>query len=123
MYKIPKISNIHECGFTGYIDNIPSSYFENSAIIRDIASGNRPYISFSYNDKITTLFQRYTDDKLWVSCCDQPINYGVCIINYREYNKNNLENTSSITLKILSDLLNYGYSIYEDIKYELNTIK
>ena len=87
-----------------------------------MTSGNRAFISFYYNDKLITLFQKYTYEDLWITCGDQPIDYGVYVIDYKKYNKNILEDTSSITLKILSDLLNFEYSIYKDIRYELNSI-
>ena len=68
LYKVPIYPQKIFRGCTDYIDYIDSTYFINTFIIRGKDELNRPYISFHYNNKVTTLFQRYSNNKYkWVS--------------------------------------------------------
>jgi len=92
LYKIPKIK-IKRYFIGDYIDFLDKSYFINSNIVRGIDKYNRPFISILYNKEkslITTLFQRYTDDKYrWVTGGPNICNGMTIIINFDLINSNN----------------------------------
>lgn len=94
LYKIPKIK-IKRYYIGDYIDFLDISYFKNSNIVRGIDKYNRPFISILYNKEkslITTLFQRYTDDKYrWVTGGPNIFNGMTVIINFDLINSNNEE--------------------------------
>ena len=116
LYKVPIIYKKIYRGNTNYIDYIDSSYFKKYSIIRGIDEINRSYISFYYNNKVTTLFQRYNDDiSRWVTGGGSPFGNNVCVFDFDDLNYK-----ESDTIIILSNLLNYGLYIHENIKYELN---
>jgi hypothetical protein len=103
LYKIP-IFIINKYGWGDYIDYINIEYFNTSKIIRGIDKYNRPFISFLIDENrniITTLFQRYTDDKYrWVSGGRTPLEMGTMVINFDEHYKETEE------LKIIIDFFN-----------------
>ena len=118
LYNITLIKNKINSGATEYIDYINSSFFKKYPIIRGNDRMNRPYISFYYNNHVTTLFQRYTNDKIrWVTGGGNPFNNSVCSFDF-----DNLYYQESDTIKILSELLNKDFYIQNNIKYELNKI-
>lgn len=118
LYKVPIIKNKIYPGTTSYIDYINPSYFKIYPIIRGVDKINRLYISFYYNNKVTTIFQRYSDDNIrWVTGGCNPIDTSVHVFDF-----DNAYYEESPTIKILSELLNNDFCIYENIKYELNKI-
>jgi len=118
LYKVPKLSNKIYCGNTQYIDFINKSYFKKKSIIRGYDILNRPFISFHYNNKITTIFQRYCDDNTrWVTGGENPLSNSV---STSIFDFDDLYFKMSDTLLILMGLLNNGFYIHENIKYKLN---
>jgi hypothetical protein len=119
LYKVPNIKIKIYSGNTEYIDYINSSFFSTYPIIKGIDELNRPYISFYYNNKITTLFQRYTYDKIrWVTGGCSPTGNFVSVIDFDE----KLECSDNETIIILSNLLNNNICTYDNITYKLNEI-
>ena len=119
LYKVPTIKCKIYSGNTEYIDYINSSFFPIYPIIRGIDELNRPYISFHYNNKITTLFQRYTHDKIrWVTGGSSPTGNFVSVIDFDEKN----QYSDNETIIILSNLLNNNICTYDNIIYKLNEI-
>lgn len=89
LYKIPifKIINYYNID---YIDFLKKDNFNNKLFIRGIDKYNRPFISFYFKEekKVTTLFQRYTNDKYrWVSGGSLPFESGTIVIDFDNYYK------------------------------------
>jgi len=102
LYQIPIYPKKIYRGFTDYIDYIDSDYFIKSTIIRGKDEVNRPFISFYYNNKITTLFQRYTDNNMrWVTGGENNFSNRVFVLDL-----NNLNYLNDPIIIILSNLLN-----------------
>lgn len=102
LYKVPIYPIRINRGFTDYIDYITPNYFINTFIIRGRDEVNRPYISFYYNNIITTLFQRYTDNSTrWVTGGEN--NFGSRVFVFDLSNKYYFDDP---IIKILSGLLN-----------------
>lgn len=118
LYNIPIIKIKIYPGSTCYIDYLNSTYFKTYPIIRGIDKLNRLYISFYYNNKVTTLFQRYSDDKIrWVTGGCNPFDTSVCIFDFDDKYKE-----PDKTIKILSELLNNNVSNFENKIFKLNEI-
>jgi len=70
IYKLPFIK-IKKFFYGDYIDFLDKTYFKTTNVIRGIDKFNRPFISLLYNKEeslVTTLFQRYSDNKFrWVT--------------------------------------------------------
>jgi len=102
LYKIPIYPKKIYKGFTDYIDYINPTYFINTFIIRGKDEVNRPFISFYYNNKITTLFQRYTDNSTrWVTGGENDFGNRVFV-----FDLSNIYYFNDPIIKILSELLN-----------------
>ena len=116
LYNIPIYPKKIFRGFTDYIDYIDPSYFNNISIIRGKDELNRAYISFYYNNKITTIFQRYTDNKTrWVSGGENTFGNRVFVFDLT----NNYYYNDTL-IKILSKLLNNKIYIENNKIYKLN---
>ena len=90
LYNTP-ICNIKKIGHGDYIDFLNITNFKNTNIIRGIDKYKRPFISFLYNQEkniITTLFQRYTEDKYrWVSGGRTPLYGNTIVVDFDNYYK------------------------------------
>jgi hypothetical protein len=118
LYNVPFMKNKIYPGSTSYIDYLNLTYFVNNPIIRGLDKLNRLYISFYYNDKVTTLFQRYSDENIrWVTGGCNPFDSSVCVFDFDEkYYK------ESDTIRILSELLNNKISNFDNKIYKLNQV-
>lgn len=118
LYKIPIIEKKIYSGCTHYIDYIDHTFFKKYSIIRGIDELNRPYISFYYNNIVTTLFQRYSDDKIrWVTAGKNPFGNNVCVFDF-----DNVHYKENEVIIILADLINNGFSNFDNIEYRLNKV-
>jgi hypothetical protein len=116
LYKTPIYPNKIYRGFTDYIDYINPEYFINTSIIRGRDEVNRPFISFYYNNIITTLFQRYTDNSTrWVTGGQNNFNNRVFV-----FDLSNMYYFDDPIIIILSELLKNNLYIHDNIIYKLN---
>uniref|UniRef100_A0A6C0ECJ1 Uncharacterized protein n=1 Tax=viral metagenome TaxID=1070528 RepID=A0A6C0ECJ1_9ZZZZ len=103
LYNTP-VYVINKYGWGDYIDFINISNFNNVNIIRGIDKWKRPFISFLYDKQnriVTTIFQRYTEDKYrWVSGGPTPLGKNTIVIDFDEHYRETDE------IKILIDFFN-----------------
>lgn len=90
LYKTP-IIKIKKYGWGDYIDFLNISNFNNNIFLRGTDKHKRPFISFLIDKKnniVTTLFQRYSEDKYrWVSGGPTPLGKMTIVVDFDQYYK------------------------------------
>jgi hypothetical protein len=120
LYKTKQIDLGNRVGHTQYIDFINLSDFKKyeTNTLRGIDIYNRPFLSLLYNNnKILTLFQRYSDNKYnWTIGGDQLLGKHISSIYFND----TISYEQDEPINIIKDLFNNDKTSYNYTDYKTN---